>query len=169
MADTFVPTFRDFQRDIENRLKHEGKCERNERGQTVYRGYEAAVGQMFRAYMDEKALAPLVEEFRKWNWEWGYDSHLLDLTASLKAEGDWPLLERLWAAVIAKRRTNYNKTLRARRAVPDSVSEDLVSKTRALLLESLSQFRQFASEFQREDEFADYAEMIARVERKLRA
>jgi hypothetical protein len=169
LADAFVPTFRDFQRDVEHQLKHEGKCTKNERGQTVYRGYEAAVGAMFVAYMNADALAPLVEEFRKWNWEWSYDRYLLDLTARLKAAESWPLLKTLWAAVVAKRRTNYNKTLKARRAVPDKVPEALVTKTRALLLESLSRIHEYSSELGREADVAEYVAMRARVARGARA
>ena len=79
---------------------------------------------MFGTYMEKEAFAPLVAEFRKWNWEWSYDDHLLTLTSSLQENRDWPLLQELWAAVVAKRRTNYNKTRQAQKAFPDKIPED---------------------------------------------
>jgi len=81
---SFAPSFQHFQKDIERFLKSEGKCEKNEHGQMVYRGYQAAVDHMFHAYLAQEAFAPLVDEFRKWNWEWDYDRYLLDLVAGLQ-------------------------------------------------------------------------------------
>jgi len=161
----FTPSFQHFQKDVERYLESEGKCERNENGQIVYRGYQPAVSRMFREYMEHDALAPLVREFRTWNWEWGYNDYLLDLTACLQRAGNWSLLKELWAAVIAKRRTNYNKTRKARRAVPDKIPEDLVRRTRELLLESLYRMQRYGSEFQEGVDVREYAEMIARVEK----
>ena len=169
MNRPFAPTFQHFHKDIERYLKGEGKCEKNEHGQTVYRGYQAAVAGMFRTYMDEEAFAPLVAEFRTWNWEWQYDDYLFELTSGLQRRGDWPLLKELWAAVVAKRRTNYNKTRTAQRAVPDKVSEELVEKTRALLLNSLYRLRTYASELHRTSDVGQYAQMIARVEARKKA
>jgi hypothetical protein len=71
-----MPSFQHFQKDIERYLRNLGKAEKNEHGQTVYRGYDSAQSEMFRAYVENQALAPLVEEFRKWNWEWGYGDYL---------------------------------------------------------------------------------------------
>jgi hypothetical protein len=164
-----VPSFQHFQNDIERRLRLEGKCEKNEHGQTVYRGYQAAVDQMFRAYIGKKAFAPLVAEFRKWNWEWNYDKYLWELTAGLQEAGNWSLLKELWGSVIAKRRTNYNKTRKARRVAPDQIPEELVTKTRDLLLESLYRLKKYASELQHESDIGEYLEMIARVEQRKKA
>jgi hypothetical protein len=169
MNRAFTPSFQHFQKDIERRLESEGKCEKNEHGQLVYRGYPAAVSPMFREYLEKDALAPLVAEFRNWNWEWGYNDYLSELTERLHEENDWPLLKELWAAVIAKRRTNYNKTKKAQRARPDRIPEDLVTKTRELLLESLYRLQRYASELQQESDVREYVEMIARVERRIRA
>lgn len=169
MSLPFAPSFQHFQEDIERYLKNAGKVEKNEHGQTVYRGYDVALSEMFRVYIEREALAPLVAEFRKWNWEWSYGDYLLELTACLRRSRDWPLLKSLWTAVIAKRRTNYNKTKKARKAVPDKIPEELEEKTRRLLLESLFQFRDYASEFGKESEIEGYAAMISRVERKLNA
>lgn len=169
MNNAFTPSFQHFQKDIERYLKSEGKCERNEHGQTVYRGYQAALAQMFRAYMEKDSLTALVEEFRNWNWEWNYDDYLLKLTARLQETRNWPLLKKLWAGVIAKRRTNYNKTKKAQRALPDRIPEELVTKTRDLLLDSLYRLRSYASDLQQESEVGEYLEMIARVEKRIKA
>lgn len=165
----FTPSFQHFQNDIERRLRIEGNCEKNEHGQTVYRGYQPAVVEMFRAYIDRKAFAPLVAEFRTWNWEWNYDSFLWELTAGLQQAGHWALLKELWGSVIAKRRTNYNKTRKARRAAPDRISEELLTKTRDLLLDSLYRLKNYASELQQESDIGKYLEMIARVEQRKHA
>jgi hypothetical protein len=169
MTKAFTPSFRDFQRDIERSLESEGKREKNEHEQMVYHGYPAELARMFRVYMEKDALAPLVKELRKWNWEWGYSDYLMELTERLHEAGRWPLLRELWASVIAKRRTNYNKTMKAQRAVPEKISEELVTKTRELLLESLHRLKRYASELQQESDVAEYVEMIARVERRIRA
>jgi hypothetical protein len=169
MNSTIVPSFKHFQKDIERRLKSEGKCEKNEFGQMVFHGYQAAASEMFRAYIEKEAFAPLGAEFRKWNWEWGFNDQLLELTVRLRESKSWLLLLDLWAAVVAKRRTNYNKTKKARKIVPEKVSEELVTKTRNLLLESLFRLREYAAEFGRESEIGRYLEMIAKVERRLNA
>jgi hypothetical protein len=163
MNSSFAPSFQHFQKDIERYLTGEGKREKNEHGQTVYRGYQAAVDRIFRTYMDKEAFAPLVAEFRTWNWEWNYDDYLLELTAALQQRRDWPLLKELWAAVVAKRRTNYNKTKKAQKAVPDKTPEALVTKTRDLLLDSLYRLQRLASEDGHESDVGAYVEMIARV------
>ena len=169
MNRAFTPSFQHFQKDVERYLESQGKREKNEHGQTVYRGYQAAVTLMFREYIEKDAFVPLVTELRKWNWEWGYNDYLLELTECLQRERNWPLLKGLWAAVIAKRRTNYNKTKKAQNALPDRIPEDLVTKTRELLLESLRRVEGYASELQQESDVREYVEMIARVEKRIRA
>ena len=169
MIKSFAPSFRHFQKDIERYLESEGKCEKNEHGQMVYRGYQAAVDQMFRTYIEKEAYVPLVTEFRKWNWEWGYDNYLLELTARLRDAGNWLLLKELWGAVIAKRRTNYNKTKKAQKALPEKIPEELVTKTRELLLDSLYRLRSYAAGLQQESDVGEYLEMIARVKRRIKA
>jgi hypothetical protein len=169
MERSFTPSLQHFHKDIESYLKSEGTVEKNEHGQTVYRGYPAALALMFRTYMDNEALAPLVTELRKWNWEWNYSDYLLDLTAALQRKGDWPLLKELWAAVVAKRRTNYNKTKKAQKFAPENISEELVTKTRDLLLESLYRLQRYASDLGHESDVADYLEMSVRVEKRMNA
>jgi hypothetical protein len=169
MNKPFTPTFQHFHKDIERYLKSEGKYEKNEHGQTVYRGYQAAVDLMFHAYLEKEAFAPLVAEFRTWNWEWGYNNYLLGLTARLQDTGNWFLLKELWGAVIAKRRTNYNKTRKAHKALPEKIPEELVTKTRDILLDSLYRLRGYASGLQQESGVEEYLEMIARVEKRIKA
>ena len=169
MKRSFAPSFRHFHNDVESCLKSEGKSEKNEHAQTVYRGYPAAVALMFRSYMDEEAFIPLVAEFRKWNWEWNYGDYLLELTSALQQTKDWPLLRELWAAVIAKRRTNYNKTKKAQKSLPDKIPEELVAKTRDLLLDALNRLQRLASELGHESDVGPYREMIVRVEKRLNA
>ncbi len=169
MKSSLAPSFQHFQKDIERYLTNEGRREKNEHGQTVYRGYPAAVALMFRTYMDKEAFAPLVAELRKWNWEWNYDDSLLELTAALQRTRDWPLLRELWTAVVAKRRTNYNKTRKAQKAVPEKIPPELVTKTRDLLLDSLHRLQRHASELGHESDVGEYVAMIARAEKQLNA
>jgi hypothetical protein len=42
MNRSFAPSFQHFHKDVERYLTSEGKREKNEHGQTVYRGYQAA-------------------------------------------------------------------------------------------------------------------------------
>jgi len=148
--NSFTPSFEHFHNDVERYLKSEGKCETNEHGQMVFRGYQAGFDLMFGTYLEHEAFAPLVAEFRKWNWEWNYDDYLWDLTAGLQRTQDWPRLKELWTAVVAKRRTNYNKT-------------------KTLLLDSLRRLQQYASEFGHEADVKAYVEMMARVEKRMNA
>jgi hypothetical protein len=169
MSTPFTPSFQDFQKDIERLLKSKGQVERNELGQTVFRGYPAGLAEMFRLYIDAGALAPLVAEVRKWNWEWSYSEYLLELTSRLQEKKDWPLLKALWMAVVAKRRTNYNKTRKAQKAVPDKIPDELVTKTQGLLLESLRRLQEYASALGHAADVTEYLEMTARVEQRRQA
>lgn len=169
MNPSFTPTFGNFQRDVEQYLRNAGKVGRNEHGQTVFHGYEAARDLMFRSYLQRGAHAPLVAELRTWNWEWGYNDILMEVTDRLTQAGDWSLLRALWGAVIARRRTNYNKTRKAQRSHPAKIPEALVDKTRELLLESLYRLRTYAADLGRSADFHPYAEMIGRVERRVYA
>jgi len=42
MSRSFTPSFQHFQQDVERSLESKGKCEKNDRGQLVYRGYQDA-------------------------------------------------------------------------------------------------------------------------------
>ena len=124
---------------------------------------------MFRIYIDEGALAPLVADFRKWSWEGNYSEQLLELTAQLQKRKDWPLVKELWGAVVAKRKTNYNKTRTAHRSLPDKIPDGLVVKTQGLLLESLRRLQRYASAVGGEGDIEAYLAMIARVENRQKA
>ncbi len=169
MSKSFTPSFQHFQKDVERYLESDGKCEKNEHGQTVYRGYPAALARMFRTYVENEAFTPLVAELRKWNWEWGYNDYLLELSSRLQQKRDWPLLKELWAAVVAKRRTNYNKTRKAQQSFPEKIPEALVTKTKDLLLESLYRLQQYASELGHESDVKEYSAMTVRVGKRMKA
>jgi hypothetical protein len=79
------------------------------------------------------------------------------------------LLKELWAAVVAKRRTNYNKTTKAQKSLPEKIPEELVTKTRDLLLDSLYRLQRYASECGDGAEVGAYLAMIARVEKRMKA
>lgn len=96
----------------------------------------------------------------------GVHDHFSELSIRLRKARDWVLLKALWAGVIAKRRTNYNKTKRARSAVPDKIPEELLTRTRELLLESLRGLQSCVSALDRN---ADIAESLAMIERKIKA
>jgi hypothetical protein len=91
------------------------------------------------------------------------------LTSGLQQAGDWPLLKELWEAVVAKRRTNYNKTKKAQKSVPEKIPEALVTKTRDLLLDSLHRLQGYASECGHTSDVGAYLEMIVRVEKRMKA
>jgi hypothetical protein len=169
MPKPFPPSFKDLNKDIERYLKSEGKVEKNKQGQEVFHGYPAALSLMFGLYMNKDALAPLIAEFRKWNWEWGYNDFLLTLTARLEETKNWPGLKELWMAVIAKRRTNYNITRKLRKSHAQEIPESLLQKTRELLLESLKRFEAYAVRLGQESDIAEYLEMLERVKRGRKA
>jgi hypothetical protein len=165
MPKPFTPSFKDFQKDIERYLKSEGKYEKNEHGQEVFRGYSAAVSLMFQLYMNEEAFVPLVADFRKWNWEWSYNDFLLTLTAKLQETQNWPCLKELWTAVIAKRKSNYNITRKFQKSLPEKIPKGTLQKTRELLLESLKRFEAYAAELGQESDIAEYLDMMERVQK----
>jgi hypothetical protein len=71
--------------------------------------------------------------------------------------------------VVAKRRTNYNKTKKAQKSLPEKIPEELVTRTRELLLDSLHRLQRYASELGHESDVGAYLEMIVRVEKRLKA
>lgn len=164
MPKSFTPLFKDIQKDIERYLKSEGKYEKNEHGQGVYRGYDEALDLMFRLYMKEEAFIPLVMHFRKWNTEWGYNNFLLTITTALERVKNWLLLKDLWAAVIAKRRKHYNDTLKYRKLVPEKITESMLEETKQLLLEALKRLETYAINFGQQSDITKYLEMMERVQ-----
>jgi hypothetical protein len=71
--------------------------------------------------------------------------------------------------LVAKRRTNYNKTKKAQKSLPEKIPEELVTKTRDLLLDSLYRLQRYASELGHEADVGAYLEMIVRVEKRMKA
>ena len=71
--------------------------------------------------------------------------------------------------MVAKRRTNHNKTRTAQKSVPDKIPQELVTKTRDLLLESLRRLQRYASELGHDSDVAPYVEMMVRVEKRMKA
>lgn len=169
MSKPFSPGFKNLRKDTERCLQCEGKREKNDHGQTVFRGYPEALDRVFRLYVQQRAWAPPVAKFRKWNWEWSYNGFLDELTGRLVDAREWDLLKGHWAGVIAKRRTTYNKTRQARKTAPGEVSEDLVTKTRELLLDSLGRLLRYALEVGKESEIGECLDIVARVEKRLKA
>ena len=111
-----------------------------------------------------KAFAPSFQDFQK------------DIERCLQSKGQVeknelgrPLLKELWVAVVAKRRTNYNKTRKAQKSLPNRIPDELVTKTQDLLLESLYRLQRYASELGYEADVREYLEMIARVEKRRKA
>jgi len=164
MPKSFTPSFKDIQKDIERYLKSEGKYEKNEHGQGVYRGYDEALELMFRLYMKEEAFVPLVSHFRKWNTELAYNNFLLTISAALLKAKNWPLLKELWAAVIAKRKKNYNDHLKYRKLIPEKITESKLLKTRELLVEALKQLERYALQLKQKPDISDYMGMLERVQ-----
>ena len=71
--------------------------------------------------------------------------------------------------MVAKRRTNYNRTRKAQKSLPEKIPEELVTKTRELLLDSLNRLQRYASELGHESDVGAYLEMVGRVEKRMRA
>ena len=65
MNRSFTPSFQHFHKDVERYLESEGKCEKNEHGQMVYRGYPAAVEKMFRVCADDRQGREATERVKR--------------------------------------------------------------------------------------------------------
>lgn len=146
VSDGFEPSFDDFQRDVERYLKSIGKRTRSRSGLVVFRGYPAALNVMFDRYLEAEAFDPLISHFRTWNWEYSYDDRLLRLTDALTERRDWLRVERLWSAVIAKRRKLYNGLGKLRRDSPEDVPEGKLLQARDRLLDTLLRVKALAVE-----------------------
>jgi len=85
----FVPSYRNLQADIERYLTSVGQREITKGGFIVFRDYEEALPLMFGRYIDHGILNPLVDHFRRWNWEFGDNDYLLQLTDQLVQTHDW--------------------------------------------------------------------------------
>jgi hypothetical protein len=169
MASEFQPSFNDFQKDIERYIISIGKRERTKDGMMIFWGYYDAEKMMFRRYLDHGAFDPLVAHFRSWNWEVGYNDYLLELTTALVTQRDWPLLQRLWDGVIAKRRKFYNEVWKIEKDDPGTLPSKTVTESRERLLETLRRVQAFAEELGQPGDVDKYAKMIGRVQRGRKA
>lgn len=165
MTDDFQPSFKNFQQDIERYLISIGKREKGEDGMTVFWGYCDAQQMMFRRYLDHGAFNPLVTHFRSWNWEVGYNDYLLDLTTALVTRRDWPLLQRLWDGVIAKRRRFYNEVWKIEKDAPGTLPSKTVVESKESLLETLGRVKAFAEDLGQAGDADKYTKMTGRIQR----
>jgi hypothetical protein len=163
MTTAFQPKFQDFQGDIERYLVSVGKRERVDDGMIVFRGYPDALKLMLDLYLDQEAYAPLVSEFRSWNWEKSYNDSLMDLTDALMEKGDWTRHQRLWDKVIAKRQTPYNEVRKLERDEPGILPQATVKETEDRLLETLERVKTYAGEFGAAEDSMEYSEMMEKV------
>ena len=169
MAGEFQPSFTNFQQDIEGYLTSIGKREKRKDGLTVFQGYYDAEQMMFQRYLDKGAFGPLVAHFKGWNWDVGYNDYLFELTTALITRPDWSLLQRLWDAVIARRRKLYNQLWKIEKDEPGKLPSKTVTDSKERLLETLERVKAFAEEMGQPDDSARYTEMMGRVQRGRRA
>jgi hypothetical protein len=165
----FEPGFDNLQKDVERYLASVGKSTRTAAGMIVFHGYDDALRMLFGQYLERRALAPLVSHFRAWNWEYTYDPFLLDLTEALAAERDWGQLQRLWGAVIGKRRKLYNDLLKLRKRDPDAVGPEVLAGAKVRLLETLNRVRDMSADLGTPDDTSTYSRLIRNVEAERRA
>lgn len=162
----FEPGYKDFQRDIERYLTSIGQREKRPDGILVFRGYDDALSKMFRLYLDEGDLEPLVRHFRSWNWEYGYNDYLLELTEALKQQGDWPGLKLLWEkGVLRCRKKLYNDLRKLEKDAPDLFEPESLETATARLIEALEQIIALAEAFGSTAEVEEYQALVQKVER----
>lgn len=159
----FEPGFDDLQKDIERYLTSTARREKRGDGTVVFHGYPDALEVMFDRYLAHEAFDPLVRHFRGWNWELAYDRHLMNLTAALIANRDWPRLERLWTGVIAKRRKLYNDAWKIENDSPGTLPARTLSDARERLLETLERVRGYAQELSATADTVGYVDMKERI------
>jgi hypothetical protein len=170
MSTEYQPGFRDFQRDIERYLVSIGKCEKQKDGMTIFHGYNDALELMFTHYLDEGAVEPLVDHFRKWNWEWSYNKYLLELTSALEMTRDWASLQILWEkGVLRARKKHYNDIWKLEKAKPGTLKQDELMKVKTLLLEVLRKLKEFARVFGKGEDSERYEKMINNVQQGRKA
>lgn len=159
----FVPSFKDLQRDVESYLASTGRRRKTPDGFIVFDDYDGALARLFDEYLARRVYDPLVDHFRRWNWEHSYNSYLLRLTEALLQARDWPRLERLWGGVIARRRKLYNDIRKLDQRSPGALPEASVQQSRERLLESLERVRAYSADLGSPEDALAYAIMIERV------
>lgn len=169
MTLEFEPRFNHFQQDIERYLKSIGKREKLYDGTIMFTGYDAALDLMFERYVERKEFGPLVEHFRRWNWELSYNKYLLRLTSQLLVSKDWPDLQKLWGGVLKKRKMLYNDMWKIERKQPGKIPESSFRETKERLIESLQTIIQYANELGASTESDRYQKMLERVKTQKKA
>ncbi|HXV83776.1 MAG TPA: hypothetical protein VEG60_28295 [Candidatus Binatia bacterium] len=161
----FKPGFIDLQRDIEGYLVSIGKREKTKDGTIVFRGYDDALKKMFNWYRKEGALAPLVKHLRSWNWEYGYNEFLTELTSSLKGTADWSNLQLLWEkGVLRSRKKLYNDMWKIEKDAAGTLTAKSFAGATERLLETLRDLTVLALEYGAADDVEKYRKLIHKVE-----
>lgn len=160
----FEPHYSDFQKDIERYLRSRGNCEKLNDGTIKYSGYEDALSEMFQTYIRQRALAPLVTHFRRWNWELSYNDYLLRLSDQLLIARDWKNLRDLWNGVLAKRKAHYNKVWKIEKDSPGKLPTQTIQDCKARLLDTLGRLLSFSRDFGATAKLVEYEQTVAKVE-----
>ncbi len=164
MVRAFSPSFVKFQADIESYLIAQGKRHKTEDGFIVFHGYDEALQVMFDCYLEAGAFEQLVQHFRSWNWEHSLNDYLERLTQTLLERGDWPLLKRLWSAVISKRRKLYNDIRKIERRTPGTISLSSVTASKEKLLEALERVKSYSQAIGSPEETESYEQIVFKIE-----
>lgn len=161
----YEPAYKDFQRDIEHYLTSIGQREKRADGILVFRGYDDALQKMFQMYLEHGALEPLVKHFRSWNWEYGVNDYLLELTEALKQDGDWQGLKLLWEkGVLRCRKKLYNDLRKLEKNAPELFEPESLATAKARLIETLQQTIALAEVFGSTAEVEAYRGLLQAAE-----
>jgi hypothetical protein len=159
----FQPRFDNLQKDIERYLTSAGKYSKTPEGMIMFRDYEDTLKILFDRYIQHRAFAPLVSHFRSWNWEYTYNTFLVELTDALRADGDWPQLKRLWDGVVAKRRKLYNDLLKLRKRDPRAVTRESLVQARDRLVETLGRVREMSVQHGTVEDTDQYSRLVEKA------
>lgn len=78
---------------------------------------------------------------------------------------DWPLLQRLWDGVIARRRRFYNEVWQIEKDDPGTLPTKTVVEAQESLLEALGRVKTFAEALGQPGDADKYTAMMGRVQR----
>jgi len=76
--------------------------------------------------------------------------------------------ERTWPGGLSRLSNGGSRDV-SQKSFPEKIPEELVTKTRDLLLESLHRLQQYASELGHESDVKEYLAMTGRVEKRMKA
>jgi len=162
----FEPAYKDFQQDIERYLISIGQREKRPDGMIVFRGYDDALQKMYRMYLEQSALDPLIKHFRAWNWEYGDNDYLLELTEALQQAWDWPGLKQLWEqGVLRCRKKLYNELRKLEKQAPDLFEPESLEAAKARLIETIEKMIALAKSSGGIAELENYRELLRKAER----